>query len=247
MSDCHFWQDICAAEHESVFSPTFIKFRENRAGRVIRLIELFSCLIPLVATKKSFEKEYGLVNKRVFDSISKKLQPNSLPLQFIDSSKDIYRFCYMARSGYFELNVVRLIKLPEAFVYSNIKTMTGNTRFKWLLRSSFRWVIENMIAEILVMVNVKHRVIKVTYEQLCDQTEKVLTHLEQAFGLQVYHDGEERLQSHAIAGNEMRSHFHGDIVLDEQWKNKLSVTEKAIVMAICWPSKFFLYRPLRLD
>lgn len=231
VDSCDFWADIIEQNKNIIINGTISKFRNFGYGKVLRWNELQEIYLNINKSDFNLIKKYGQENFLVLKSVFEKVKKSKDVYYLVDASKDPYRLKWLAQSGYFDLNVLHIIKDPMAFVYSMIKEEKSFIKKMYLtLRMSIRWVIENLI--IVKVANKyigKRKYLKIKYEKLAsDHT----VQLQSIFNfLKIYDhsisDNRFRHYNHAISGNKMRNE-NNSIYLDEKWKKEMGIFFKFI-------------------
>ena len=227
---CDFWDGIIKKNKKIIFDGSISRFRKNDNGSVLRWKELKDIFFNTFNSKKEISR-YGLENYKVLKSLIKTAQSNKKINFLIDASKDPYRLAWLLRSKYFEIKILHIIKLPEAFVYSMCKNEQNFVK-RWFktIRMSLRWILQNII---ISKVSNKHSKKKIRYEELALNTHTNLKEIFNFLNLKYQNTSKDVFQkkNHAIAGNIMRFNSR-KILLDDKWKSKMSKLDKYTVFII---------------
>ncbi|MDM8548988.1 hypothetical protein QUF72_02875 [Desulfobacterales bacterium HSG2] len=225
ISQCDFWKPIIL-DHSSLLESGIIHhFRETGGGgKVVRFGEF-----PYIMRKswgnlnrqKTLEN-YGKKNAEVLNDVLQraKVYKGGQVNWLVDASKDLYRLLWLRQSGYFNLKVIHLMKIPQAFVFSMTKNDRGWLRFKRTFRMTGRWIVENFLIHQAVRNHFSpSNVIKLGYEDLADAPHQTLEQL--MHWLELPYDpsvvDQFRNTQHGISGNEMR-YRKDPVKLDIKWR-----------------------------
>jgi hypothetical protein len=242
ISNCEFWSKIYKINKSIIDNGSIDKFRDLSAGKVIRIKEIIDILLFRESDLKS-QKKYGNENFKIFKNILK-ISNKDKKIKIIDSSKDPYRLKWLIQSGYFNINILHIIKSPNAFVYSMIKNeKSAIKKIYKTARMSVRWSLENLIIRTVSRTFAKkNRYYRVQYESLAKtpqvEMEKVFNFLK-IENENITENGFQ-FKNHAISGNFMRFKS-SKIKLDQKWIKYLGFVEKIIIYMITRPFKY-LYK-----
>lgn len=214
--------------------PQIHFFREqHHAGHTLRASQLkIFGKQPLSAQAAAKIQQYGQNNYAVFDAFLNVMRSHDSPQLnwVVDSSKDPYRLLWLARSGYFNVKVLHIVRNPPAFVYSMVKRLpkeiatVPHQRLYEAARQSVKWSIENALISKVAANHLdasSYQLVKyealaaeptATFQQIC----RFLGCDFEASAIANFREG----SKHTIAGNPMRYEARG-ISLDEKWKTLL--------------------------
>lgn len=235
-----YWQPILNNISFSDQNASISFFRKTAAsglshhGKVIRWNHL-AVMLGWKRPNPDFKRSYNSLNENLYNQCLK--QANAISDHhidyLIDSSKDPYRYFYFTLNNP-NMPVIHLVKHPESFVYSQIKTQKGMMRLKGLVRFSLRWVIENKIMAIASKKS--KRKVLISYENLARYPEATLKYLDNQLDTG---DGSYKVtrfresRNYGISGN--KSRFAGDAIkYDNKWETGLSSLERLIINTICY-------------
>ena len=221
--------------------PQIHFFREQwNAGHTLRLsrIREFSkkTISPSVAEQVNV---YGQNNYIVFDSFLKIMREryNSQLTWVVDASKDPYRLLWLARSNFFNVKVLHVVKSPPSFAYSMVKRLPKDEinsfrkRFTETARQSLKWSIENhLISQVAQNHLAPSDYMLVNYEKLASKPTEMFKEICTVIGCEFESGAVSNFREesqHTIAGNPMRYESKG-IVLDEKWKTSFSDPLKTV-------------------
>lgn len=141
---------------------------------------------------------------------------------FVDGSKDPVRLKYFARSGFFDLRVIHLIRDGRG-VASSFAKHEGLT----IDAAAREW--HSTHAECLRALEYVPRTSAMTlhYESLCGDAEGTLDRVFAFLGLPPRERNGPNNVEHHILGNGMRLSFPGRVSLDEKWRSSLSQRDLA--------------------
>lgn len=161
----------------------------------------------------------------------------------VDSSKVALRLKYLLRNSALDIRVIRLIRDgravaltyldPARFADASDPTLrgggTGDQRREEqmpIAQAAAAWRRSNEEAEHLLSRLDPGRWITVHYEQLCTQTDAVLTRLFEFLGVDPARAVRDfRAVEHHVVGNGMRLDATAEVRLDERWRRHLSAAE----------------------
>lgn len=237
VTECTFWSQIIKKNKILQKTDNNISlFRENYSGgKFFRIKELLDIIFRKNITKFRRLNEFCIDNSHLFTAIQQEaIKFTQQKIKYlIDSSKDFYRLFWLSNCYNIDLKVIHIVKNPQAYVYSNIKTKQNFlVKIKQSIRMSIRYVIENWLIEKICNNLPKKNYILIRYEDLASSPLLVLrkisdwlqlpfeSHIVSSFRFKV---------NHGIAGNMMRYNVK-NINLDEQWKQDMSLLNRMIVI-----------------
>jgi hypothetical protein len=227
---CEFWDNIIRKNKKIITDGSISRFRKFSKGSVLRWKELKDLFFNTSNLKKNINR-YGFENYKVLKSLLKKVRVKKNIDFLVDASKDPYRLHWLLKSDFFDIKILHIIKIPEAFVYSMCKK-EKNFLKRWFktIRMSFRWIIQNII---ISKVANNHLNKKIRYDELASNPQKKLKEIFEFLNLEYQNISSDgfKLNNHAIAGNLMRFNS-GKILLDESWKSKMSKIDKYTVFIL---------------
>ena len=164
----------------------------------------------------------------------------------VDSSKKALRLKYLLRNPELDVKVIHLIRDGRAIALTSLDTANfadaANPTLRgggsgWLpkqerlnmAQAASRWKRNNEEAENVLCHLDSSQWIEVRYEELCSNTDKMLSRLFEFLGL----DPQKRIKDfrsveHHVIGNGMRLDTTSEIHLDERWRENLSKQDLTI-------------------
>jgi hypothetical protein len=142
---------------------------------------------------------------------------------FVDNSHDPHRLRHLARVPELKLMCAHLVRDPRGVTLSNMTKKGWDPRL-----STRRWLRhQSTIARVAGHYS---EMIRIYYEDLCEDVDKTLETLYGFVGLPVVRfSGDFKLGEHHILGNVMRLR-DGKVSRDTRWKRELPAAEQRIVI-----------------
>lgn len=225
-ADCTHWKRLADSVEDLKLMSSFRELPGR--GKVLRFRRLLGLLR---STGNIWDHEYALATLRLIEeAYSKYLSCNPL---FVDASKDLYRLNSLIASDVFSLTVVHLVKDPRSFVCSMIRNKTGLRRKVLIVRFALRYLIENLLLNLVTRKLEPQRALLLRYEDFAVDTHSVQAFINHNYaGLSDTSKIDIIFPQHPIAGNIAR--FGGrELKLDARWLIELTRFEKKIIWMIC--------------
>jgi hypothetical protein len=247
VDECPFWTEMrrrVAPLQQP--RPQIHAFREaHDAGRTLRLNRLSDFADrPLPPSTARKVDTYGRNNAEIVRTFQDLVEERTgeRPEWVVDASKDPYRLLWLARSGYFNLKVIHMVKHPCGFAYSVTDNwihrdglLSDLKRLYYTARQSGAWVTRNTLLRLVRrrhMDEDDHMLLR--YEDLATHPDDVFRKACALIGIPY----EEHAVDHwrkgsrfTIAGNPMR-YEDRDIELDDRWKSQLPSSSRWIARSI---------------
>lgn len=246
IEDDPFWQEMQRRLNPlQQEGPGVDYFREaHDAGRTLRVERLrdfeSSALSPKVQSLVDQYAENTDAIYQTFLDVHESFE-GTRPTWIVDSSKDPYRLCWLARSQRFNLRVIHMVKNPNGFIYSVTKPHIHAEHFSfpdrilWTLRQSGAWSIRNHLIRKVTTNHLRlEDSLTLRYEDLASTPEETIKNVcslvNCTFDSKIVSDFRDG-SKYAVAGNPMRQRS-GGIYLDEKWKTQLPLSSRYLTQAI---------------
>lgn len=246
IGDDPFWQEMQRQLNPlQQKGPGVDYFRESHdAGRTLRLERLRDFeSTSLSADVQALIDQYASNTDSIYQTFLDVYESfeGARPTWIVDSSKDPYRLCWLARSKRFNLRVVHMVKHPNGFIYSVTKPHIHASHFAfpdrilWTLRQSGAWSVRNHLIRKVATNHLRPaESLTLRYEDLArapeNAVESICSLVDCSFDPSIVNDFRDGSR-YAMAGNPMRQRT-GGIYLDEKWKTQLPRSSRYLTQAI---------------
>lgn len=245
-ADCDFWGEVIDEDRGVGGNPADVQ----EAIRLKRRVDRMRHIPQLASPWKSPGYRVDLdAHTRNLSRLYSAIKERSGSRVIVDSSKDASYAYALANLEEIELHVVHLVRDSRAVAHSWLRKklkyeVSGKEEVYMDLRgpaaSSVGWTRSNLLVEPLRFYSASYT--KVRYEDFIAAPRPTLEHILQSMGeegreLPFVDDHTLRLGvDHTVAGNPNRFRS-GDIELrlDEEWREKMSVSGQRTVTALTWP------------
>jgi hypothetical protein len=141
---------------------------------------------------------------------------------FVDGYKEGARYAILKASGFPVKGAIHLLRDPRAYAASAKRAGVP------VSKAARDWVVYHRVTEWLTRLTWEN-VLRVRYEDLCDQPQEIMASLQRWMGLKPDSFAFKPRNDLHWLGNSSVFDFNGQIRTDERWRNELSPDEISIV------------------
>ena len=243
IGECHFWNNV-----KQYFENSSDISWAEASDEVRKQAHIRSFIKTWAGFSRKENKKMKELNNEILTSIAEESGKSFL----VESSKEFTRALFLAKNEE-ETRIIHLIRNPLSIFASNIvRIREGHFKFlrytfdaqknvfPFIVLSAVSWLVGNLLGEIVRMSG-KADVLKVRYEDLCEDPVSELKRIESFTGedlsgvIQKVEGREQMSIDHMIAGNRMR--IKGEFVFKPEKKSErtLPAFYRFIGTVITWP------------
>lgn len=227
LNECEFWKNKIdnPTQEYSVNSRKLSEKMESHSSIIKHLLNRFSNI--------EYER-YIELHQSILDSIQSDSEKSTL----LDSSKYIGRAIALNKLDNIELKIIYVVRDVRGVINSFSKKVQTS---KSPLSTIVYYSLINLVAEFISLVILRHKVIKIRYEDLINSPTRVFSNLESFFELDLsdINNKIEKKQffeiGHIVGGNRLKKNKEIFFKKDVSWKQNLSWIERIAYYVFAFP------------